>query len=90
MVCERPVEHSSEVSGLGAKGQGFVVVVDFQLTFIFLVVEVKTANTAFVVLSFNLHIWRYSPTVAMPLLCTSSTVCQSPSACMIARSLAYA
>jgi len=33
------------------KGQGFVVLADFQLTFIFLVVEVKTANTAFVVLS---------------------------------------
>ena len=27
----------------------------------------------------NLHLWRYSPTVAMSLLCTHSTVCQSPS-----------
>jgi len=72
------------VSGLGATGQGFVVVVDFQLKFIFLVVEVMTANTVFVALSFSFHVWRYSPTVPMPLLCTSSTVCQSPSACMIA------
>ena len=40
----------SELCGLGTKGHGFVVLVDFQLTFIFLV-EVKTANTAFVVLS---------------------------------------
>jgi len=28
--------------------------------------------------------------VAISLLCTLSTVCQFPSACMIARSLAYA
>jgi len=65
-------------------------VVDFQLTFVFLVVEVKTANTAFVVLSFNLHVWRYSPTVVMSLHCSPSTICQSPSACMIARLLPYA
>jgi len=38
----------------------------------------------------NLHFCRYSPTVAMSLLCTSSTVCQCLSACMIARSLPYA
>ena len=48
----------------------------------------KTANTAFVVLSFNLHVWRYSPTVTMSLISTPCTVCQSPPACMIARSLA--
>jgi len=89
-VREQPVQHSFEESGFGAEGQGFVVVVDFQLTFIFLVVEVKTTNTVFVVLSFNSYVWKYSPTVAMALLCTSSTVCQSPSACMIARSLVYA
>jgi len=90
LVRDCPVQHSSEVCGLGTKEQSFVVVVDFQLTFIFLVVKVKTVNTAFVVLSFNFHIWKYSPTVAMSLLYTPSTVCQSPSACMIARSLAYA
>jgi len=50
----------------------------------------KTATIAFVVLSFNFQIWRYSPAVVMPLLSTPSTACQSPSACMIARSLAYA
>jgi len=32
----------------------------------------------------------YPPTVAMSLLCTPSTVCQSPSISMIATSLAYA
>jgi len=50
-VQDCPVQDSSEVCGLGTKGQGFVVLVDFQLTFIFRVVEVKTANIAFVVLS---------------------------------------
>ena len=50
-VRDCPAQHSSEVCGLGTKEQGFVVLVDFQLTFIFLVVEVKTANTALVVLS---------------------------------------
>jgi len=50
-VRDCPVQHSSEVCWIGTKGEGFVVLVDFQLMFIFLVVEVKTANTAFVVLS---------------------------------------
>jgi len=37
------------------------------------------------------QVWRYSLTVAMPLLSTPSTTCQSPSVqCMIARSSAYA
>jgi len=40
-VRERPVQRYSEVFGLGAEGQGFVVVVDFQLTFSFLVVKVE-------------------------------------------------
>ena len=38
-VRERPVQRYSEVFGLGAAGQVFVVEVDFQLTFGFLVVE---------------------------------------------------
>jgi len=42
----------------------------------------KTAKTAFLVLSF-FQLWRYSPTVAMSLLSTASTVCQSPLACMV-------
>jgi len=63
-------------------------VVDFQVTFS-LLFRWKTADTAFLVLNFNFQVWKYSPTVAMSLLSTPSTVCQSPSACMIARSLAY-
>ena len=55
-VRERPVQRYSEVFGLGAEGQGFVVEVDFQLTFGFLVVEMKTADTVFVVLSFSFQV----------------------------------
>ena len=40
-IRERPVQRYSEVFGHGAEGQGFVVVVDFQLTFSFLVVKVE-------------------------------------------------
>jgi len=87
-VRERPAQRYSEVFGLGAEGQGFVVEVDFQLTLSFLVVEME--DTVFVVLSFSFQVWRYSPSVAMSLLSTPSTACQSPSACMIARSSAYA
>ena len=36
-IPERPVQRYSEVFGLVAEGQDFVVVVDFQLTFSFLV-----------------------------------------------------
>jgi len=50
----------------------------------------KTTNTNFVVLSLNFQVWWYSPMVAMSLLCTPSTVCQSLSACMNARSSAFA
>jgi len=42
---ERPVQRYSEVFGLGAEGQGFVFVVDFQLTVSFLVVEVDNLTT---------------------------------------------
>ena len=40
-VRERPVQRYSEVFGLRAEGQDFVVEVDFQLTFGFLVVEME-------------------------------------------------
>jgi len=41
-------------------------------------------------LNFSFQVWRNSPAVAMSLLRVLSTACQSPSACMIARSSAYA
>ena len=89
-IRERPVQRYSEVFGLGAEGQGFVVVVDSQLTFGFLVVEMEDCRPVFMVLSFSFQVWRYSPSVAMSLLSAPSTASQSPSACMIARSSAYA
>jgi len=55
-----------------------------------LLLKWKAADTVFEVLSFSLQVWRYSPSIAMSLLSTPSTACQSPSACMIARSSAYA
>ena len=42
MVRERPVRRYTKVLGLGAEGQGFVVEVDFQFTFSFLVVKLST------------------------------------------------
>ena len=44
-IRERPVQRYSEVFGLGAEGQGFVVEADFQLTFSFLVVKVDNLTT---------------------------------------------
>ena len=67
----------------------FIVVVDLSSRLDFLLLRWKTTNTAFAALSFNFQVWRCSPTVAMSLLSNPSTACQSPSACMIAGSLAY-
>jgi len=89
-VRERPVQRYSEIFGIGAEGQGFVVEVDIQLTLSFLVVEVEDWRHRFVVLSFSFQVWRYSPSVAMSLLSAPFTALQSPSACMIARSSTYA
>ena len=47
VVREWPVHCYFEVFGLGAEGQGFVVEVDFQLTFGFLVVEVEDCRHRF-------------------------------------------
>ena len=44
---ERSVQRYSEVFGLGTEEQGFVVVVDFQLTFSFLVVEMDDSRDRF-------------------------------------------
>jgi len=44
---ERPVQRYAEVFGLGAERQGFVVEVDFKLTFSFLVVKVKGCRHRF-------------------------------------------
>ena len=46
-IRERHVQRYSEVFGLGAEGQGFVVDVDFQLTFGFLVAEMEDCRHRF-------------------------------------------
>jgi len=46
-IRERPVQRYSEVFGLGAEGQGFIVEVDFHLTFGFLVVKVEDCRHRF-------------------------------------------
>jgi len=46
-IHERPVQRYSLVFGFGAEGQGFVVVVDFYLTFCFLVVKVEDGRHHF-------------------------------------------
>ena len=88
-IRERPVKRYSEVFGFGAESQGFVVVFDFRLTISFLVVEMEDCVHRCSRSELSLHVWRYSLMVAIPLLSTPSTTCQSPSACMIARSSAY-
>ena len=60
----------------------------------------KSADTAFVVLSFSFQVWRNSPMLSFSfpsleeftvcLISTPSIACQSPLSCMIARSSAYA
>ena len=44
---ERPVQRYSEVFGLGAEGQDFVVLFDFKLTFSFLVLKVEGCRHRF-------------------------------------------
>ena len=46
-IRERPVQSYSDVFGLGTEGQGFVVEVDFQLTFGFLLVEMEDCRHRF-------------------------------------------
>jgi len=88
-VRERPFQRYSEVFGLRTEGQGFVVVNDLSSRLASLLLRWKAADIVFVVLSFSFQVWRYSPTAAISLVSTPSTACQSPSACMIARSSAY-
>ena len=70
--------------------RGFVVVFDLSSRLASLLLRWKAADTVFVVLSLSFQVWWCSLTVAMSLVSTPSTACQSPSACMIARSSAYA
>ena len=62
-VRERPVQRYSEVFGLGAERQCFVVEVDFS-SHLASLLRWKATDTVFVVLSFSFQVWRYSHTVA--------------------------
>ena len=86
---EHPVQRYSEVFGLGAKGQGFVVEVDFQLTFSFLVVELEDCQHRFCSAELQLpglEVFTYGRHV----FAEHNFHCLSPSECMIARSSANA
>jgi len=77
---------------LGSEQKGRVSLLKFTFSsrLASLLLRWKTADTVLVKLSFSFQVWRCSPTIAMYLLSTPSAACQSPSACMIARSSAYA
>jgi len=89
-IHERLVQRYSEEFGLGAEGQGFVVEVDFQLTFSFLLVKVEDCRHRFCSAELSFRVRRYSLIIAMSLVSTPSTASQSPSPRMIARLSAYA
>ena len=91
--CRRYVSDLSNVTPryLGSEQKGRVSLLRLTLSSrLASLLRWKTADTVFVVLSFSFYVWRYSPSIAMSLLCAPSTACQSPSACMIAGSSAYA
>ena len=54
------------------------------------VVDGRVDEVCVITAALGIQVWSYSPTVAMSLLNTPSTDCQSLSACMIAGSSAYA
>ena len=92
--CWRYVSDLSNITprflGSEQKGRVSLLKLTFSSRLASLLLRWKTADTVFVVLSFSFQVWRYSPSVAMSLLSTPSTASQSPSACMIAWSSAYA
>jgi len=79
-IRERPVQRYSEVLYLGLEQKGRISLL--WLTFSSRSASLlrwKTAATVFAVLSFDFQVWRYSPMVAMSLLNTLSTACQTAS-----------
>ena len=92
--CRRYVSDLSNVTprylGAEQKGRVWLLKLTFNPRLASLLLRQNPADTVFVVLSFSFQVWRYSPSVAMSLLSAPSTACQSPSACVIARSSAYA
>ena len=60
------------------RGAGFHCCSCLLLAYSYLVVEGKIVDTFFVGLSVSLQVWMYSPVVAMSLLSSPCTACQSP------------
>jgi len=92
--CWRYVSDLSNVTPryLGSEQKGRVSLLKLTLIsrLASLLLRWKVANIVFVVQSFSFQVWGYSLTISVSLLSTPSTACQSPSACMIARSSAHA
>ena len=82
--CRRYVSDLSNVTPkhLGSEQKSRVsslkLTLDSHLTS-FLIVEMEDFRHRFIVLSFNIQVWRYLPIIAMCSLSTLYTTCQSPS-----------
>jgi len=91
VICD--VSNLSNVTprylGSEQKGRISLLYLTFSSHLASLLLRWNAADNVFAVLSFSFQVWRYSPSVAMSLVSTPSTACQSPSACMIARSSAW-
>jgi len=91
--CQRYMSDLSNVTprylGSEAEDRVSLLKLTFSSRVASLLLRWKAANAVFVVLSFRFQVWWYSPTVAMSLLSTHSTACQSPSASIIVWSSAY-
>jgi len=89
--CRRYVSDLSDVTPryLGSEQKGRVLLLCLTLSsrLVSLLLRWKAADTVFVVLSFSFQVWRYSLIVAMSLVSTPSTACQSPSEAAIANHL---
>ena len=88
--CRRYVRDLSNVTprylGSEQKGRVSLLMLTFSSRLDSLLLTCNTADTIFLMLSFSFQVWRYSPSVSMALLSAPSTACQSPLACIIARS----
>jgi len=77
--CWRYVSVLSNVTprhlGSEQKGRVSLLWLTFSSRLASLLLRWKTANTAFVALGFKFHVWGRSPTAAMSLFSTPSTVC---------------
>ena len=69
--------------GSEQKGRVSLLWLTFRSLLASLLLRWKTANTAFVILSFNFQVWRYTPTVAISLLRDLGAGVEQPFDCLI-------